>query len=240
MRAAGASAEMIAGLVALRAYHDGEREPVNRELRTGGPVEGAVRTAGGGSAERARLLARGAAYGLRRLPTVLGPVYASALVPPPALAGYRPGLDLVEPAFLDVDLAAGPAPEATVHFVIWSASARRLDRISPGETAAALFPPGSRFAVLAVDPPDDEREPIRVLLRDLAGNGGRGDRGTDRLLERLRAARTSGRAGRPPRCLEFAPGLDRSGRVFAIPSQFAMSGATEARSPGGHSGGTRA
>jgi hypothetical protein len=171
---------------------------------------------------------------------VLGPVYASALVPAPALAGYRPGLDLVEPAFLDVELAAGPAPEATVQFVIWSASARRLDRISPGATAAALFPPGSRFAVLAVDRPDDDREPTRVLLRDLAGNGARGERGTDRLLERLRAARTPDPAAGPSRCLEFAPGLDQSGRVFAIPSQLAPSGAAEAQSPTGHSGGTRA
>ncbi|MEV4626865.1 hypothetical protein AB0J90_11325 [Micromonospora sp. NPDC049523] len=239
MRAAGASTEMIAGLVALRAYHDGEREAVNRELRTGGPVADDAGASGSGSGERARLLARGAVHGLRRLPTVLGPVYASALVPPPALAGYRPGLDVVEPAFLDVDLAAGPAPEATVQFVIWSASARRLDRISPGDTAAALFPPGSRFAVLAVDRPDDEQEPIRVLLRDLAGQGVRGDRGVERLLERLRAAHTPATSAKPSRRLEYAPGLDQSGRAYAIPSQLVPSGAAEPQSPAGNSGGNR-
>ncbi|MGW4462621.1 hypothetical protein [Micromonospora sp. NPDC004704] len=238
MRAAGASAEMIAGLVALRAYHDGEREAVNRELRTGGQVEDGP-AGNGESGERARLLARGAVHGLRRLPTVLGPVYASAQLPPPALAGYRPGVDVVEPAFLDVDLAAAPASEATVQFVIWSASARRLDRISPGDTAAALFPPGSRFAVLAVDRPDDDQEPIRVLLRDLAGQGVRGDRGVDRLLDRLRAARTPTTAVNRSRFLEFAPGLDPSGQVFAIPSQLVPSGAADGRSLTGHSGGTR-
>lgn len=170
---------------------------------------------------------------------MLGPVYASAQLPPPALAGYRPGIEVVEPAFVDVDLAAAPASEATVQFVIWSASARRLDRISPGDTAAALFPPGSRFAVLAVDRPDDDQEPIRVLLRDLAGQGVRGDRGVDRLLDRLRAARTQATAVNRPRILEFAPGLDPSGQVFAIPSQLVPSGAADGRSPTGHSGGTR-
>jgi len=205
LRAAGTSAEVVADLVALCAYDAVERDTVNKTLRTGQRPDG-----------RETLVARGAARGLRRLPAVLGPVFVAGRDTPPVIGRYRAGDELIEPAFVDVDLTRGPADNATVEFVIWSVTARRLDRISPDNAATAVFPPGTRFAVLAVDRSEDGG-PVRVLLRDRAGDRPGGDSGSERLLDRLRGAVPSELTGRPQRLLAFAPGLDEHGRRFVPP-----------------------
>ncbi|MEV4757849.1 hypothetical protein AB0J86_22415 [Micromonospora sp. NPDC049559] len=207
---AGASGELTAGLVAVRAYCDGERDRLNEFLRGGGPE-----TAAAGLT----LVARAAAYGLRRLPSVLGPVFRAGPDDPRLAGGYRPGDVLVEPAFVDVDLTAGAnAAPAGTRLLIWSVSARRLDGLDGGTGASAVFPPGSRFQVLAVDDGAPGRE-VRVLLRDLAASARGGPDSAERVLQRLRAADqggpASGGAAVPP---SFAPGLDDAGRPFPAPA----------------------
>ena len=205
---AGSAAGITAGLVAVRAYLLEERDTVNRVLR-------------GASDDRAEqqhvgILARSATYGLHRLPSVFGPVFHAAAVESAAVAGYRPGDELVEPAFLDVELAPpAPGEETSVEIAIWSVSARRVGGLDVGD-AAALFPPGSRFAVLAVDRP--EEAPPRVLLRDLSATRRGGGDDLDRILSRLRdAPRRRGGApgGRPP--ARMVPGLDDTGRRYRRP-----------------------
>jgi hypothetical protein len=207
LRAAGTSADMVADLVALCAYEAGERDTVNKTLRTGkGQLPDGQDV----------LVARGAAHGMRRLPAVLGAVFVASRDAAPVVDRYRAGDELIEPAFVDVDLARGQAGDTTVEFVIWSVSARRLERISSDKAGTAVFPPGTRFAVLAVDQPEDGG-PVRVLLRDRAGGRPGDESGSERLLDRLRDAISGELAGRPQRVLTFAPGLDERGRRFTAP-----------------------
>ncbi|MFG1873184.1 hypothetical protein [Micromonospora arborensis] len=215
---AGASGELTAGLVALRAYRDHERDLVNQVLRGGGPES---------EVDRLALVARCAAYGLRRLPSVLGPVFRAGPADRRLAAGYRPGEVLVEPAFVDVDLAAGTgAEEAGVRFAIWSVSARRLDDLGSEGGASAIFPPVSRFQVLAVDDGGPDQAAL-VLLRDVASHRGGRD-SAERILERLRAARPGGTsAGSVTVPLAFAPGLDDAGRPFPVPAAAGTVPATE-------------
>ncbi|RIV36049.1 hypothetical protein [Micromonospora radicis] len=197
LRAAG-GAHLVGDLVALCAY-GAERDAVNQVLRG----------ADGGS-ELHRLIARGAVSGLRRLPTVIGPVYATSSAR--SAAGYRAGDELVEPAFVDVGFNCGVGPAVEVEYVIWSVSARRVDQFTAAVRPAATFPPGSRFAVLAVDEPADDR-PLRVLLRDRTGErrsgGGTWREETLRRLRRHESAVVEG-----PSCLDFALGLDPHGHPF--------------------------
>ncbi|WP_030487838.1 hypothetical protein [Micromonospora chokoriensis] len=207
--AAGASRELAAGLVAVRAYCAGERALVNQVLRGGGPDS---------ELDRLLLVARSAGYGLRRLPSVLGPVFQHGLVDPGLAAAYRPGDVLVEPAFVDVDLAPRTGAEEGVRFAIWSVSARRLDGLDTGARAAAIFPPGSRFQVLAVDEATPDRA-ARVLLRDLMSSHRGGHDGSERILDRLRTADQGGKSAADDRVpLPFAPGLDDAGRPFPAPA----------------------
>jgi hypothetical protein len=143
-------------------------------------------------------------------------VHAHGEVPSPILDGYQPGDELVEPAFVGVDLIRRPTPSATVEFAIWSATARRADRFG----SAVLFPPGSRFVVLAVDPAGSTDRPPRVLLGDLAGTGPQPARTIDRMRDRLRQAQEqqapppsdAADLHGPARLLRFAPGLHDDGR----------------------------
>ncbi|MFD0584841.1 hypothetical protein [Dactylosporangium darangshiense] len=211
---AGALAELTAGLVAVLAYCEGERDQINDVLRGGGAQE---------EVERAALLARAAMYGLRRLPAVLGPVFRSGFADPDVIAGYRPGDELVEPAFVDVDLQRGTVAASGVEFAIWSVSAHRLKGLSSGAQGSALFPPGSRFVVLAVDDSDVPDVPVRVLLSDVATSSGSGrvgpsvdsPDGVERVLSRLRGPRRGAGIASAP--LAFAVGVDDAGRRFLPP-----------------------
>ncbi|GIF25611.1 hypothetical protein BJ973_003889 [Actinoplanes tereljensis] len=187
LRAASDSVELVAGLVALRAYCAGEREQVNKALRTGR------------GADDAAVVARGAAYGLKAMPAVLGPVYRTGRLTAEQTAAYRTGAELVEPGFLDVHLSAGKPSAGCTEFVIWSVSARRLGKLG-GDEPAALFPPATRFVVLGVDEG-------RVLLCDT----GPGRPGTDRVLARLQAV-AAGSAERAEAA--EAPGVDEAGRAY--------------------------
>ncbi|MFE9182207.1 hypothetical protein ACFYMB_02620 [Micromonospora haikouensis] len=232
LRVAAVSApDLPAGLVAVRAYCVGERDMVNAILRDAPDPEPDADPA---------VLARWVAYGLRRLPAVFGPVFRAATAPPGP--GYRPGTVLVEPAFLDVDPvpATAPAagaptvPDAGAEFVIWSTGARRLGglavhaaaprggpagtRTAPradGASGPAVFPAGTCFEVLAVEPAGPGA-PQRIFLRELPA--GRPTPGGEQTLDRLRAAAPAGIATNGPTPpLAVAPGVDAAGRLFALP-----------------------
>ncbi|MFB9179281.1 hypothetical protein ACFFX1_14170 [Dactylosporangium sucinum] len=203
LRAAGGGADLITDLVALCAYMH-ERDAVNDALRgAAGRPDGAE-----------SLIARGATSGLRRLPAVIGPVFAAGQAA--VGAGYRAGDELVEPAFVDVWLTGATGTGAAVEYVIWSVSARRVDRFLPQEQPGAAFPPGSRFAVLAVDEPAADG-PLRVLLRDRTGERPDAAGRWDETLRRLRHSTTV--AAEHPGTLGFPIGLDQWGRPF-IPDPF--------------------
>ncbi|MET7424478.1 hypothetical protein [Dactylosporangium sp. NPDC005555] len=203
LRAAGGGRDLVTDLVALCAY-TAERQAVNDILR--GVADG---PAGAYS-----LIARGASSGLCRLPTVIGPVYAASDAA--VGADYRAGDELVEPGFVDVRLTGGGEPGATVEYVIWSVSARRVDRFTPEAQPAATFPPGSRFAVLAVDEPAAEG-PLRVLLSDRTGERPAAGERWGEMLQRLRRGAAAGGAG--PGRLGAPLGLDRWGHPFTATSR---------------------
>ena len=227
----GTPADLVAGLVALRAYCTEEREVINQMLRSGG---------GSMADERVAVLARCAAYGLRQLPAVFGPVFLATATAPGLAVDYQPGDELIEPGFVDVDTVPQAPQEPAVEIAIWSVSARRLDSL--GGDRSALFPPGSRFAVLALDDTPDNAANgnglTRVLLRELdrtrpgkaagvsTGMATVGQEPAERIIARLREAsradaRRAQRARRARRTslpLEFAPGLDGAGRRFASPT----------------------
>ena len=160
-----AAGPQVASLVAVLAYWSAERLRVNTALRSPDPDPE--------TAEAVSVLARSAMLGLRRLPTVLGPVYRTASLPEAALGAYRPGTLLVEPAFVDVATVRSAPLQASVEYLIWSTTARRTDRLAGrtvGAGPTALFAAGTSYVVLAVDQPAAGR-PTRVLLRELAGAG---------------------------------------------------------------------
>jgi hypothetical protein len=140
-------------LVAVQAYAAAERDTVNRALREGH--------------HESAILADAVAAGLRRLPAVFGPVFATTAadaVPPE----YRTGLEYVEPGFVDVDLFPGTSDDARIRYVIWSATARRLGGLSAGAPETAVFPPRTRFRVLGVERAGGR---LTVLLLDLTRPG---------------------------------------------------------------------
>jgi hypothetical protein len=203
LRAGGMSPDLIAGLVAVRAYSDGDRDGVNRLLRVG---EGD---------ETAALLARGVTHGLRFLPTVLGPVFLPGTAGADVLAAYEPGRVLTDPGLLDARITPAEFPGATVQFVIWSVTARRLGRVGVEGPAAVLFPSASRFTVLAVDSPDSATPVPRVLLGDItvsSRGGPMGGRG-ERALTRMRAA-VAPAGDTFPDHLPATPGLDATGHPY--------------------------
>jgi len=165
------------GLIAVRAVCSEQREPTRRVLRRN--------TAAGQptAQETAQIcfLARAARQGLRRLPTVLGPVFRPATVSVEHLAAYRQGAELLEPSFVDGDLIRSQPAGATVEFAIWSHTGRRVDVLAPADARPVLFAPGTVFRVLAVDRAEDG--PIRVLLTD-PGVG----ESDDRIVASLRTA----------------------------------------------------
>ncbi|WP_432990121.1 hypothetical protein [Dactylosporangium sp. CA-233914] len=165
------------GLVAVLALLDGAGARVNAGLRGGGVPD-----------EQVRALARCAAAGLAQLPAVTGPVFAAAPAGTDLTRLYRPGDVLVEPAFATVSVGrgGGTAPR----YAIWSATARRLDQLrAPDESAGesrAMFPAGTRFEVLAVDPAGPGGTPC-VLVRERVFDR-RDDSLDQRLARKLRDA----------------------------------------------------
>jgi hypothetical protein len=219
LRAGGTPTELTVGLIALHALHAGETPYVNVSLRGQGEA---------GTAHAARVVASCAIQGLSRLPVVIGPTFLPGRLPTAFLAAYRPGMTLVEPAFLTVRLIpqacepTGDDVTTPVDFAIWSVGAHRLSALVPSAAPSAVFRPGSRFEVLAVDSPAPGGWPCRVLLTEVPESGARAN--TGRTTERLRELAKQAHDGpaRPTVCtplpLELVPGIGVDGRPFATPS----------------------
>lgn len=127
-----------------------------------------------------------AAAGLRWLPSLPGAVFCPADRPD---SRWRPGATLTVHEFLtgtsDVRARFGTPAE----WVIWSMSGRRLDElVDPRRRDEVVFGPGTRFAVLAVEPDHDDGRPARVFLAELPAVGGPHSTRSDRVRERLQAA----------------------------------------------------
>jgi hypothetical protein len=202
-------ASTMTGLVAVHAYCTTERETVNQVLRDVGDTR---------QVAAATAIAGCAVHGLRRLPVVFGPVFATIRARVPVEA-YETGTELIEPSFIDVDLAPSGDPGAGIDYVVWSVSARRLGRIASTDHATALFAAGSRFLVLGVD---HGPERPRVMLLDLAASQSDPDerdlqRPAADTVERLRHAtlqvRGSTHAFRE--LLGFPIGLDDAGLRYS-------------------------
>jgi hypothetical protein len=203
------SAATVTGLIALRAYCATERDTVNEELR------GAAST---GDSIASTLIAECAMYGLRHLPIVSGPVFATYPIPI-ALEAYKTGAELVEPAFVDVKLSPDHGPGLGIDYHIWSLSARKLGSIASDGRATAMFAAGSRFLVLGTE---DGRERPRVMLLELAPPGDPRE-GTptaepraEDVVETLRSGRLrTRRESEPnPEPLAFPVGLDDSAQPY--------------------------
>jgi hypothetical protein len=194
LRAAGGGDDLLAGLVAVRAHLASTGEAVDRALRGDQPTSSEPTAAPGDGepidATGAELLARCTASGLSRLPVVVGAVFRPGAPDSAALARYRTGLTLVEPAFTEASLGRFAPPDSTVEYAIWSATGRRTDRldgVDVGTQSAptrVLFSAGAHFRVLGVEPPNGDGR-ARVLLREIPQQAGPDDRADERAKQRL-------------------------------------------------------
>jgi hypothetical protein len=238
LRAGSGSDDILAGLVAVRAYLAATESRSPLGLAVTAALRGGERGWDDGDPV---LLARCAGAGLGRLPAVAGPVFLPAAPDPAVVERYRSGDMLVEPAFLEVSTTRWDLPGRTVEYAIWSSTARRTDWLGLGDAAGgggapgrALFSAGTRLVVLGVDRDGGTggsagsggtpaRMLPRVLLREAVG--GRADSALDeRALDRLRtmlpapspAVERAGPDGGPPERFRFAVGLDDDASAFAL------------------------
>ncbi|QMU77931.1 hypothetical protein GXW83_21775 [Streptacidiphilus sp. PB12-B1b] len=176
-----------ADLAALRAYLCGEPSDLDQRLRTADPSDALAHTAC-------------ALSGLRVLPACRGAVFRAARLAPALLERYRPGLVLLEPGFTAATTSA-PDPTAepdAVVYVLWSQTARRTGWLdATGSDAEVVFPAGTEFLTLAVEPAPagwSDGPCTLVHLREHRRPGAAGpdvvplDEADRTLLARLRAA----------------------------------------------------
>lgn len=201
------TAEVAQELATLRAYLRGALTRLDDRLRNG-PTR-----------DQDRDLVACLVSGLRRLPTHHGAVYHRAHRGQLSLDGYFPGSLLVEPTITRTDRTAFPAggfgTGGKIDYVIWSENGRRAPLlIGHGETV--LFAPATRFRVLEVDEIGDE---VTVFLaEEVARPVGHGRR-RDQILEHLRSQAAGvgpGPIDGPAPAPDFHPGLDETGRPYAV------------------------
>ncbi|WP_239405493.1 hypothetical protein [Frankia sp. Cj3] len=182
--------DLITGLVALRAYLAGDEPDIDGILRSGVNLENSS-------------IAAFAADGLRRLPTLRGPVYRGVSAGAVTVARCQPGAFLEEPAFVQATTSESAVFGTEVEYVIWSHTGRRTTMLELGaERADVVFVPGTRFVVVAggdLSEPAGTAAPsvTRILLAEVApGHTGPLAAGEVREhLERFALARDAGQLG---------------------------------------------
>ncbi|MGW1679202.1 hypothetical protein [Saccharopolyspora sp. NPDC002376] len=139
--------------------------------------------------------------GLTRLPSYCGVVFLRVTDRAGLDFAYSAGDVLTEPAFLSaMGARTRAAAEACgAELVIWSRTARRTAVVNPDLADEVVFPAGSRFKVLAVDPPTDESSLVVFLVElpssEIEVPGEPDLEGV--LLNELRAALRRGRRDHP-------------------------------------------
>jgi hypothetical protein len=179
--------DILAGLVAVRAHLSGIGAVVDVLLR--GEQPPADPSSGPGiDAVGAKMLARCAGSGLRRLPVMVGPVFRPGTSGAAVLKQYRSGTVLVEPAFTEARMLRSAMAGTTVEYAIWSSTGRRTDRLDGPEvgsgTPRVMFDAGSHFVVLGVEEPAGSG-PTRVLLREISRPGQTDEQADERARQRL-------------------------------------------------------
>jgi hypothetical protein len=148
-------------MVAIALYQADTPDPASRA-----DLVAAARAAAPGSLTP---LLRCLGSGLRRLPGHYGAVMLAAPAEALPLDRYMPGSLLVEPAPVAAVPACDAELEGSVEFGIWSTTGRRTSVFGgPDDEPEVVFPPGTAFSVLALQPPEDDEGLIRVLLREIS------------------------------------------------------------------------
>jgi hypothetical protein len=168
------NAAVVSDLVAVCAYLNGGRTELARAL-----VEGRI--------DALMPYIHCVVSGLRRLPSYRGIAICGGQVGVAEVV--LPGSVVAEPDIRQAVTTLSCALSGPTEFVIWSATARRLDGLEPEEPVQRIaFPPGSRFRVL--DPGDPAQPVRRVLLRQIVSGEASDGLGDDDLaiLDRLTKA----------------------------------------------------
>lgn len=146
---------VVADLVAVRAYLTDGRAALDEAL-TAGRINAMLP------------YVNCVVSGLQRLPSYRGVAFCAGGVGDGTFPS--PGGVLAERAVRQALTRPFVTPEGGTEFVIWSATARRLDVLEPEQPVRrVVFPPSCRFRVLDVSDPDESAR--RVLLRQVGATG---------------------------------------------------------------------
>lgn len=207
------TAEVAQELAVLRAYLRGALPGLDSRLR-----EGTAR-------EQDRAATACLVSGLRRMPLHHGAVFHRAPRLDLSLEVFFPGSVLIEPAFVRADRnafppgAIGAAPR--IDYVIWSESGR-LTPLLVGHSDTVMFSAISRLRVLSLE---HSGEHATVFLAEESESGRARPRPPEQILEHLRtraAAAGVGPIDGPVPGQAFHPGVDQSGRPFALSTAAAL------------------
>jgi hypothetical protein len=117
------------------------------------------------AAQQARLAC--ANSGLRRLPSVRGPVFSPAQLPAGGVAVYVTGAILVEPSLVSATSSPSVTFGSDGEYVIWSETGKRIAALAvQAPPHEVMFTAGTTFRILRVDAAPTAP---RVFLRELAG-----------------------------------------------------------------------
>lgn len=207
------AAEVAQELAVLRAYLRGALPGLDDRLR-----EGATR-------EQDRAATACLVSGLRRMPVHHGAVFHRAPRLDVSLEVFFPGSLLIEPAFVRADRNAFPpagiGTSARIDYVIWSESGR-LTPLLVGHSDTVMFSAVSRLRVLSLEQTGDH---ATVFLAEESESGRARSRPPEQILEHLRtraAAAGVGPIDGPAPAPAFHPGVDQSGRPFALSTAAAL------------------
>jgi hypothetical protein len=117
------------------------------------------------AAQQARLAC--ANSGLRRLPSVRGPVFSPARLPVADVAVYVTGAILMEPSLVSATSSPSVTFGSDGEYVIWSETGKRIAALAASAPPdEVMFTAGTTFRILRVDAAPAAP---RVFLRELAG-----------------------------------------------------------------------